>query len=452
MASPVESLQLTVHPRIKFKGDGSAEIESLNYDGRGVAHVNGKTTFIENALPGEQVEFGITRKKPTFDNAVATRILRVSPDRVVEPRCKYFGSCGGCAIQHIRDEAQIGFKQQAVTEQLKHIGGIETDAWQPAITGPYWGYRRRARLGARLVTKKGGVLVGFREKASTYVTDMNSCEILDKRVASLIPNMKQLIGRLSIPDQMPQIEVAAADNAVALVFRHLQPLNETDLERLKQFGNDHDVQMWLQASGPESIEPLGDEQPEPLYYGFDDSDVRIQFTPIDFTQINAHVNRKMVAQAIEWLDVDENSNVLDLFCGLGNFSLPIAEKAAWVTGIEGSQRLVDGAMANAGRNNLHNVDFRMADLYEKVESFSWGDRAYNRVVLDPPRSGAIEVLRLMPDEFAERMVYVSCYPGTLARDAAYLVKERGFRLSKIAVMDMFPQTTHVETMALFERN
>jgi 23S rRNA (uracil1939-C5)-methyltransferase len=452
MASPVESLQLTVHPRTKFKGDGCGEIESLNYDGRGVAHINGKTTFIENALPGEQVEFGITRKKPTFDNAIATRILRVSPDRVIEPRCKYFGSCGGCAIQHIRDEAQIGFKQQAVSEQLKHIGGIETDAWQPAITGPHWGYRRRARLGARLVAKKGGVLVGFREKASTYITDMNSCEILDERVASLIPQMKELISNLSIPDQVPQIEVAAADNAVALVFRHLQPLDENDLDRLKQFGSEYGVQVWLQPAGPDSILPLNDGHPEPLYYGFNDSEVRIQFTPTDFTQINAHVNRKMVAQAIEWLEVDESSHVLDLFCGLGNFSLPIAEKAAWVTGIEGSQRLVDGAMANAGRNGLQNADFRMADLYETVESFAWGDRAYNRVVLDPPRSGAMDVLKLMPDEFAERMVYVSCYPATLARDAAYLVKVRGFRLSKIAVMDMFPQTTHVETMALFERN
>lgn len=451
MGSPVESLQLTVHPRIKFKGDGSGEIESLNYDGRGVTHIGGKTTFIENALPGEQVEYGITRKKPTFDNAVATRILRVSPDRVIEPRCKYFGSCGGCAIQHIRDEVQIGFKQQIVAEQLKHIGGIETDAWQAPLTGPHWGYRRRARLGARLVTKKGGVLVGFREKASTYVTDMNSCEILDERVASVIPALRELIGNTSIPDQIPQIEVAAADNAVALVFRHLKPLTQQDIELLKRFGSEHDIQVWLQPAGPDSVAPLSDTPPEPLYYGFDDSDIRIQFSPIDFTQINASINRKMISLAIEWLDVDEHSHVLDLFCGLGNFSLPFAEKVAWVTGIEGSQKLVDGAAANAERNGLKNTDFRMADLYEQADSFAWGDRPYNRVMLDPPRSGAMEVLRLLPDEFARKIVYVSCYPGTLARDAAYLVNSRGMRLSKIAVMDMFPQTTHVETMALFEQ-
>lgn len=451
MRSPVETLQLAVQPRIKFKGDGSGEIESLNYDGRGVAHINGKTTFIENALPGEQVEYGITRRKPTFDNAVATKILRVSPDRVVEPRCGYFGSCGGCAIQHIRDQVQIGFKQQIVAEQLKHIGGIETDAWQAPLTGPYWGYRRRARLGARLVAKKGGVLVGFREKASTYIADMNSCEILDERVARLIPALKALIGKTSIPDQIPQIEVAAADNAVALVFRHLQPLNEQDLELLKQFADVNDIQVWLQPAGPDSIAPLGDASPEPLYYGFDNSEIRIQFGPTDFTQINASINRKMVAQAIEWLDVDETSHVLDLFCGLGNFSLPIAEKVAWVTGIEGSQKLVDGAAANAARNGLKNTEFRMADLYEQVESFAWGDRPYDRVMLDPPRSGAIEVLKLLPDALAQKIVYVSCYPGTMARDAAYLVKVRGYRLSKIAVMDMFPQTTHVETMALFER-
>ena len=451
MGSPVESLQLTVHPRIKFKGDGSGEIESLNYDGRGVTHIGGKTTFIENALPGEQVEYGITRKKPTFDNAVATRILRVSPDRVIEPRCKYFGSCGGCAIQHIRDEVQIGFKQQIVAEQLKHIGGIETDAWQAPLTGPHWGYRRRARLGARLVTKKGGVLVGFREKASTYVTDMNSCEILDERVASVIPALRELIGNTSIPDQIPQIEVAAADNAVALVFRHLKPLTQQDIELLKRFGSEHDIQVWLQPAGPDSVAPLSDTPPEPLYYDFDDSDIRIQFSPIDFTQINASINRKMISLAIEWLDVDEHSHVLDLFCGLGNFSLPFAEKVAWVTGIEGSQKLVDGAAANAERNGLKNTDFRMADLYEQADSFAWGDRPYNRVMLDPPRSGAMEVLRLLPDEFARKIVYVSCYPGTLARDAAYLVNSRGMRLSKIAVMDMFPQTTHVETMALFEQ-
>jgi 23S rRNA (uracil1939-C5)-methyltransferase len=451
MASPVETLQLAVHPRIKFKGDGSGEVESLNYDGRGVAHINGKTTFIENALPGEQVEYGITRKKPTFDNAIATRIQRVSPDRVIEPKCKYFGNCGGCAIQHIRDEAQIGFKQQIVAEQLKHIGGIETDAWEAPLTGPYWGYRRRARLGARLVTKKGGVLVGFREKASTYIADMNGCEILDERVAVLIPIMKELIGRLSVPDQVPQIEVAAADNAVALVFRHLKPLNDQDLALLKQFGHEHNMQVWLQPAGPDSIAPLGDTEPEPLFYGFDDSEIKIQFGPIDFTQVNAAINRKMVTRAIQWLDVDEQSQVLDLFCGLGNFSLPIAEKVAWVTGIEGNQKLVDGATANAERNGLKNVDFRVANLYEQTDTFSWGDRQYNRVVLDPPRSGAIEVIKLLPDEFAEKLVYVSCYPGTLARDAAYLVQTAGFRLSKIAVMDMFPQTTHVETMALFER-
>jgi len=451
MGSPVETLQLTVHPRIKFKGDGSGEIESLNYDGRGVTHIQGKTTFIENALPGEQVEYGITRRKPTFDNAVATKILRLSPDRVVEPRCKYFGNCGGCAIQHIREEVQIGYKQQIVAEQLKHIGGIETDAWQAPLTGPYWGYRRRARLGARLVAKKGGVLVGFREKASTYIADMNGCEILDQRVATLIPTLRELIGNTSIPDQIPQIEVAAADNAVALVFRHLKPLNEPDLELLQQFGSDHDVQVWLQPAGPDSIAPLSNEEPDPLYYGFDDSDIRIQFAPTDFTQINAAINRKMVAQAIEWLDVDAQSQVLDLFCGLGNFSLPMAEKVAWVSGIEGSQKLVDGATANAARNGLGNVDFQMADLYENAEAFAWQDRPYNRVMLDPPRSGAIEVLKLLPDEFAQKIVYVSCYPGTLARDAAYLVQTRGYRLSKIAVMDMFPQTTHVETMALFEQ-
>jgi len=450
MTSPAETLQLTVHPRVKFKGTAEGEIESFNYDGRGVTHINGKTTFVENALPGEQVEFGITRKKPTFDNAVATKVLHQSPERV-EPRCSYFGTCGGCAIQHIRDEAQIGFKQQVVVEQLKHIGGIETDAWVSPLTGPHWHYRRRARLGARLVKKKGGALVGFRERASTYVADMDDCEILDERVASKIPAMKELISSLSIPDQVPQIEVAAADNSVALVFRHLQPLLAEDVSLLKQFGNEHGFQVWVQPGGQDTISPLAGDKPEPLYYGFDNSDVKIRFAPTDFTQINASINRKMVAQAIDWLDVDAQCQVLDLFCGLGNFSLPLAEKVAWVTGIEGSQALVDGATGNAAFNGIQNADFLAADLYALTETFAWPDRPYNRVMLDPPRSGAIEILKLLPDDFAQKIVYVSCYPGTLARDAAYLTATRGFRLSKIAVMDMFPQTTHVETMALFER-
>ena len=452
MTTSVEKLQLAIHPRIKFKDTGAGDVESLNFDARGVAHVDGKTTFIEGALPGEQAEFGITRKKSTFDNAVATSITNISADRVVKPKCDYFGNCGGCAMQHIRDEAQIGYKQQIVKEQLQHIAGLEPEQWAEPLTGPHWGYRRKARLGARLVPKKGGVLVGFREKASAYIANMNSCAILDERVSQLIPALKGLIGSFSIPDQIPQIEVAAADNAVALVFRHLKPFNDADISLLSTFGRQHNVQIWLQSSGPDSVTYLGDDQPEPLFYGFDRSNIEIQFLPTDFTQVNADINRKMVAQAINWLQLDSSSRVLDLFCGLGNFSLPMAEKALSVTGIEGNQKLVDGAGANAERNGLENVHFLLADLYEKAEALPWGEQTYNRILLDPPRSGALDVLQKIPDEFAERIVYVSCYPGTLARDAEYLVKQRGYRLSRVAVMDMFPQTTHVETMALFERD
>jgi len=452
MSKPAESLQLTVSPRIKFKGTGSGKIESLNYDGRGVTRVEGKTTFVEGALPGEAVEFGITRRKPTFDNAVATTILQPSPDRVLKPRCDYFGTCGGCAIQHIRDEAQIHYKQQIVKEQLQHIGGVEPEQWAPPLIGPHWHYRRKARLGARLVQKKGGVLVGFREKASTYIADMDGCEILDERVASLIPEIKQLIAATSVAAQVPQIEVAGADNTVALVFRHLQPLSAEDRDRLIAFGRAHDMQIWVQPAGPDTVTCISHDQPEALYYGYDNSKLTIEFQPTDFTQVNAEVNRKMVTQAIDWLDVDGNSRVLDLFCGLGNFSLPLAEKVSHVTGVEGNQRLVDGAAANARRNGLTNAEFVVADLYDKLEQLPWEGKSFNRILVDPPRTGAIEVLKKIPDDMAQRIVYVSCYPGTLARDAAYLVQERGFRLKQVGVMDMFPQTTHVETMALFERD
>jgi len=451
MNKPAESLQLTVSPRIKFKGTGSGKIDSLNYDGRGVTRVEGKTTFVEGALPGETVEFGITRRKPTFDNAIATSILELSPDRVLKPRCNYFGTCGGCAIQHIRDEAQIHYKQQIVKEQLQHIGGVEPEQWAPPLTGPHWHYRRKARLSARLVQKKGGVLVGFREKASTYIADMDGCEILDERVASLIPEIKKLIAATTVADQVPQIEVAGADNTVALVFRHMKPLSADDRDKLIEFGSTHNMQIWVQPAGPDSVACISHEQPEPLYYGYDNSKLTIEFQPTDFTQINADVNRKMVTQAIDWLDVNSDSRVLDLFCGLGNFSLPLAEKVAQVTGVEGSQQLVDGAAANARRNGLTNAEFVVADLYDKLEQLPWEGKSFNRILVDPPRTGAIEVLKKIPDDMAQKIVYVSCYPGTLARDAAYLVQVRGFRLKRVGVMDMFPQTTHVETMALFER-
>lgn len=451
MSEPTDVTQLPVHPRLRFKGNGSADIESLNYDGRGVAHVEGKATFVEGALPGEHVEFGITRRKPTFDNAVATAVHTPSPERILEPRCPYFGQCGGCSLQHIRDTAQIGYKQEIVREQMHYIGKVEPEAWAEPLTGPCWGYRRKARLGARLVPKKGGVLVGFREKSSAYIADMTACAILDPRVSAMLPALRTLIASLSIPDKIPQIEVAAADDEVALVFRHLSPLTTEDRQHMTVFAEAHDVQVWLQPEGPDSAHPLAPDTPPALVYRLPESNVEIAFSPMDFTQINADINRKMVAQALDWLAPDKDACVLDLFCGLGNFSLPLARRAGKVIGIEGSQRLVEGAQANANRNGITNAEFRMADLYAQVETAPWGEVEFDYLLLDPPRSGAMEVIRLLPEDAPRRIVYVSCYPGTLARDANYLVNDMGYRLVRMGVMDMFPQTTHVETMALFEK-
>ena len=451
MTAKEQSLELVVSPRIKFKGEGTATIESLNYDGRGVAHVDGKATFIENAVPGETVEYGITRQKSTYDNGVARRVLVRAVDREEKPRCEFFGTCGGCAIQHIRSEAQIAYKQQIVLEQMQHIAGVLPEAWLPPLTGPYWGYRRKARLGARKVDKKGGVLVGFREKSSTYIADMNSCAILDQRVSNVIPQMREMIAALSIPNQIPQIEIAAGDDDVALVFRHLAPLNNADVDSLRSFGQQHGFQVWLQPEGPDSVYCITQDVAAPLSYRFDAFDVSIEFAPLDFTQVNADMNQRMVEQAVQLLQLDEAASVVDLFCGLGNFSLPIARRAKSVIGVEGNQRLVDGAAANAQRNGIDNARFVVADLFKESDPLPWGDETFDRLLLDPPRSGAIEILRRLPEPGPERIVYVSCYPATLARDAEFLVNTAGYRLVSMGVMDMFPQTTHVETMALFEK-
>lgn len=444
-------LELVVSPRIKFKGEGTASIESLNYDGRGVAHVDGKATFIENAVPGETVEYGITRQKSTYDNGVAKRVLKRATDREEKPRCEYFGICGGCAIQHIRSEAQIGYKQQIVLEQMQHIAGALPQAWLPPLVGPYWGYRRKARLGARKVEKKGGVLVGFREKSSAYIADMHSCAILDQRVSKVIPQLRELIAALTIPNQIPQIEIAAGDNEVALVFRHLAPMQNSDVDSLRQFGTQHGFQIWLQPEGPDTIFCITADVAPALRYRFDRFPVSIEFAPLDFTQVNAEVNQRMVEQAIELLQLTAETTVVDLFCGLGNFSLPMASRAKSVIGVEGNQRLVDGASGNARLNGIDNAKFVLADLFDETGPLPWGDTSFDRLLLDPPRSGAIEILKRLPDPGPERIVYVSCYPATLARDAAYLVNTAGYRLVSMGVMDMFPQTTHVETMALFEK-
>jgi 23S rRNA (uracil1939-C5)-methyltransferase len=438
-------------PGIRFKGNGEVTIESLSHDAQGVGHVDGKTIFVEGALPGEHVEYGLLRSKPSFDKGSATRILTVSPDRVLQPRCDSFGICGGCSLQHLQEDAQLDYKQQIVKENFLKIGNVQPGRWLEPITGPSWGYRRKARIGVKLVPKKGGVLVGFRERRSSYITDISFCHVLDTRVARLVPEIRSLIAGLSCPDRIPQIEVAAGDDALALVFRHLVAFTREDLDDLKHFAKAHGVQLWLQPGGPETISPLWPASPEPLAYALPDFDVEIQFRATDFTQVNVDVNRKMVARALDLLKLDRHDEVLDLFCGLGNFSLPLARRAKSVLGIEGDELLVNGARENARRNRITNTRFLKGDLYQETETPPWQGAAFNKLLIDPPRSGAMEVIRHLASVLPERIVYVSCYPSTLARDAGYLVDELGYRFESACVMDMFPQTSHVESIALFTK-
>ncbi len=434
------------------RGDlAEAQIESIDYEGHGVAHLNGKAVFIDGALPGETVLFRYHNKKKTHDTGRVVEVLHASPDRVT-PRCAHYGVCGGCSLQHLRPAAQLPAKQRVLQDALTRIGKVQPQAWLSPLEGQPWGYRRRARLGVKLVAKKGGVLVGFRERRSAFITPLTFCEVLDVSVAQRLPDLKILIEGLSCPDRIPQIEVAVGDDASALVFRHLDPLTPADRAALSAFGRQHGIQIWVQPGGPDSVAPLWPDQPEALVYRLPDQGVEFEFAVTDFIQVNADLNRRMVRQALSLLDPQPAERVLDLFCGLGNFSLPLARHAARVLGIEGDARLIDKARLNAVRNAIGNADFITANLFEQGGPDPWGDAHFDKWLLDPPRTGAAEVIqRLPPAHPPARIVYVSCNPATLARDAEVLVHTKGYRLTHAGVMDMFPQTSHVEAMAVFDR-
>ena len=431
-----------------------SSITSLAHDGRGVGrNDDGKVVFIDGALPGETVMYQAVRQHKKFLYAEVIDILKASDERV-EPRCEVFGQCGGCALQHMDADAQIRHKQQQLLENFSKIGGVQPDELLAPITGAKWGYRRRARLGVKYVPKKGGVIVGFRERHSSFIQPTDSCHVLEPRVSALIPALRTAIGELSCRDQVPQVEVAVADNAVVLVLRHLVAFTQSDLQLLRQFAMTNDIQLMLQPGKLDSEHPLYPEEPEPLYYGFEGSDMRMQFLATDFIQVNAEINQRMVAHAIELLDVRPTDRVLDLFCGLGNFTLPLAAKAAFVAGVEGDRSLVARAEQNKQLNAAQNIEFYVGDLYEvspNEDASPWLAQQFDKILLDPPRSGAAEMIDKLTDFNAERIVYVSCGPATLARDAGRLVKEKGFRLLKAGVIDMFPHTAHVESIAVFER-
>lgn len=426
----------------------TVHIDSMTHDGRGVAHVEGRTLLVAGVLPGEEVSVVIQRKRKDHDEATVAAVLRAAPERV-EPRCAHFGVCGGCSLQHMAAPAQIHAKQQTLLENLEHIGKVAPGQVLPPLTGPHWGYRRRARLGVKYVRKKAKVLVGFREKQGRYLADLARCEVLHPAVGERLTELGALIQGLAAFERIPQIEVAVGDAAVALVFRNLEPLSEADQARLKSFGEAHGMQIYLQPQGPDSAYLLWPEAGA-LSYRLPEFDIELFFRPTDFTQVNAEVNRHMVSRAVDLLDPQPHERVLDLFCGIGNFTLPLARRAAEVVGVEGDAALIERARANAQHNGIGNVRFLAADLAAAQAAPAWGEQAFDKVLLDPPRTGADAVLGQVAATGAGRIVYVSCNPATLARDAGILVHDHGYRLVSAGVMDMFPHTAHVESIAVFE--
>ncbi|MEI7867242.1 MAG: 23S rRNA (uracil(1939)-C(5))-methyltransferase RlmD [Candidatus Methylumidiphilus sp.] len=428
----------------------AAQIESFAHDLRGVTHVNGKAVFVDGALPGEEVEFVYTDIRRDYAEARVARVITPAPNRI-EPRCPHFGVCGGCSLQHLDEAGQINIKQNLLMEQFRRIGKVEPESVWPPLTGPHWGYRHKARLGVKWVAKKGKVLVGFREKASSFLAELGTCLVLHPQVGDCLPDLSVMIESLSIRDQVPQIEVAVGDERAALVFRVLGPPAQDDLEILRSFGRRFGFDIYLQPKGPDSVFALWPENPPLLGYALPENGVEFRFQPTDFTQVNVAINRKMVNRVLEALDPQAGDEILDLFCGIGNFTLPLARKAAQVIGVEGGAEAVARARQNALDNGLDNVAFHVADLTQPQDSSPWANRKYDKVLLDPSRAGAMEILAYAGKWSASRIVYVSCNPSTLARDAGILVNGQGYRLVKAGVMDMFPNTTHVESIALFER-
>lgn len=438
------------------------DIESLDMEGRGVGHLQnedgtqGKVIFVEGALPGERVSFQSFRKKPKWEAATLTELHRESSLRV-KPKCTYFGTCGGCAMQHLEPSAQVSIKQRVLEDNLWHLGKVRAETMMRPIFGPIWGYRYRARLSVRHVQKKGGVLVGFHERKSSFIADMQTCEILPPHVSAMLVPLRRFVESLSIFDQMPQIELAVGENVTALVLRNMAPLTADDEATLKAFADEYRVQWWLQPKGPDTVYPFYPTDVE-LQYVLPEFGVRMPFKPTDFTQVNHHINRVLVDRALRLLDARPDERVADLFCGLGNFTLPIATQAREVVGIEGSAALTERALANARINGLdRKTTFYSRNLFDATAEDFVALGRFDRILIDPPREGAMAVCQaivgmgeLHPEMKPRRIVYVSCNPSTLARDAGFLVHQGGYILKQAGVVNMFPHTAHVESMAVFE--
>ena len=432
------------------QGDFEAHIQSLSHDGKGVARIDEKATFIQGALAGEKITFRYTNRKKSYDEGLVTSVIEPSPDRV-QPKCAHYEICGGCSLQHLDAHKQIEAKQQVLLDNLEHIGKVSAQSILPPLTNDsVWGYRRKARLGVKNVPKKGKVLVGFRERASSFVADLTLCPVLHPRVGELLPQLSELVEGLSINAKLPQVEVAMDDDQCVLIFRILEDLTDADAVAIKAFGEAHNIIPYTQRGGPDTVVPLSGI-PADLHYALPDQDLELGFLPGDFTQVNTDINRKMINRALDMLDLNQNDTVLDLFCGVGNFTLPLATQAGTVVGVEGDEGLVQRAKSNAERNKLANVDFYAANLYEELKPQPWLNQHFSKALIDPPRSGALEILPLINKMGIDTLLYISCYPGTLARDAGVLVNEMGYTLVSAGVMDMFPHTGHVESIALFKK-
>jgi len=436
-------------------------IESVDHEGQGVGHLaDGRVVFIEGALTGEVVEYIGKRSKDRFEKGTVTRILKASPFRV-EPECAWFGVCGGCSLQHLDEAAQVAAKQRVLEDALRHLGNVVPDHWLAPLHGPTWGYRRRARLSVRYVPKKGGILVGFHERKSRYVAYMTSCKILPPHISDLLPSLSELVLNLSLKEKLPQIEVAVSDAVSVLVLRIMEPLTAEDEDQVRAFVDchttaRHPLQIWLQPKGPDTAYPFHPLTAPKLTYRLDEFAVEMPFGPTEFTQVNFGINQSLMRRAMQMLDAQPGERIGDMFCGLGNFSLPIAHSGAQVFGVEGSAALVRRAEENAAYNNLSaNTQFSAADLFKITPETFAAFGAFDKLLIDPPRDGAIELVKALPDAGQpgrpERIVYISCKPATLARDASVLVHIKGYRLVTAGIANMFPHTAHVESIALFER-
>ncbi|HEY2400496.1 MAG TPA: 23S rRNA (uracil(1939)-C(5))-methyltransferase RlmD [Steroidobacteraceae bacterium] len=440
--------------RIDTDVEEVATVAALTHEAEGVVR-EGKAAFVAGALPGERIRFRRIRRHRQHDDAELLEVLEPSADRVV-PKCAHFGVCGGCALQHLSPEAQLDIKQTELRDNLERVGKVTPREWLPPLRGPVWNYRRRARLGAKFVTKKDRVVVGFRERLAPYVAEVHTCEVLADPVGKLIAPLASMFNELSIRHRIPQIETAVADNVVALVLRVLDPPSADDLDKLRAFAKLHSVRFYLQTGGLDSVTALdgGGEAlagGEALRYGLPQFDLQLEFTPTDFVQINAQINQALVGRAVDLLGLTPTSSVLDLFCGLGNFTLALARNAGRAVGVEGDKGLVERARHNANLNGIGNAEFHVADLSKPLDShLPWLKESYSHVLLDPPRAGAMEVLASIARLNPQRVLYISCHPGSLARDLGLLVHEQGMSLVAAGVLDMFPHTTHVESMAILE--